>query len=258
MNTTRIYLKALGILFFAFFLTDRASAQTTSIADGSVLSNFITEYLQDRVRIGTRLGGSWLTDSDSGHKGGTYGSGTYLGTIYGLKEKNRWLPNKPYLAYGLTPCLEVEVAYEKMTNTTLATDSDTGLKKSDGDAVLAGPTLSLIAKYPHDSQVVPSIGIGLGFFNGDFLETAEWAASDWGTSQRRRQMVVDSTLALLVTAGLSWNFADHWAVDCSLQYIRADSDATFYGFTDGVLDTEQTGHFPFDSFALRVGLAYAF
>ena len=258
MNFRKHLLIALSILLCHCAIVGPATAQTTSTFDDAGFARFFDEYLEGRLRFGTRLGGFWLTDGDSGHKGGTYGSGTYLGTIYGLKEKSGWLPNKPYLAYGLTPYLEIEAAYEKMTIATLAIDSDTGLKKTDGDAVLAGPTLSLIAKYPNDSGLVPSIGIGLGFFNGDFQETADWSSSYWGTAQRRRQMVVDSTLALLLTAGLSWNFADNWSVDCSLQYVEADSDATFYGFTDGVQDTEQTGHFPFNSVALRFGLAYSF
>ena len=274
-------MKILSALLLAMLATDSATAQTArplspdtdtqavsqlatatkraeAADDDNGLSLFFTEYLKDRVRIGTRLGGRLLIDSDSGHKGGTYGSGTYLGTIYALEEKNTWLPNKPFLAYSLTRYLEIEAAYDTMTSATLATDSDSGVEKTDGDAVLAGPTISLIAKYPNDFNVVPYIGLGLGFFNGDFLETEDWAHSDWGTSQRDRLMVVDSSIGLLLTAGLSWNFSDHWSLDCSLQYVKTDSDATFYGYTDGVLDTEQSGHFPFDNFAMRLGMAYTF
>ena len=281
MNVLRLLINSLSALLLAMLLTDSATAQTgqplpldinmqaasqlprvtkhaEAAADGNSFSAFCAEYLKDRVRIGTRLGGRLLTDSDSGHKGGTYGSGTYLGTIYALEEKNTWLPNKPFLAYSLTCYLEIEAAYDTMTASTLATDSDSGLKKTDGDAVLAGPTISLIARYPNNFGVFPYIGLGLGFFNGDFLETEDWAHSDWGTSQRDRLMVVDSSIALLLTAGVSWSFSDHWALDCSLQYVKADSDAIFYGYTDDILDTEQSGHFPFNNFALRLGMAYTF
>ncbi|EKD40462.1 MAG: hypothetical protein ACD_75C00048G0008 [uncultured bacterium] len=220
--------------------------------------SFVKDYLQGKLQLGTRMAYRILTDSESGQKGGRYGSGTFLGTIYALDEQQDYLPGKMFLAYFFTKHFGVEFAYDSMKAETVATDSDTGMVKTDGDVILSGPTVSLLGKYPNAAPFTPYAGIGLGFLNGDFDETADWAHSDWGGSDRNRMMVVDSTTALLLTAGVNWAFDPHWLFDCSLQYVRADADAVFYGATDGIVDTEQAGHFPLDNVALRLGVIYSF
>lgn len=221
--------------------------------------SFVKDYIQGKLQLGTRLAYRILTDSDSGYKGGIYGSGTYLGTIYALDEQQDYLPSKLFLAYFFTKHFGVEFAYDSMKAETVATDMDTNMVKTDGDAILSGPTLSLLGKYPNITSFTPYAGIGIGFLNGDFDETADWAHSSWGESDRNRTMVVDSTTALLLTAGVNWAFnGGQWLLDCSLQYVQADADAVFYGATDGVVDTEQAGHFPMDNVALRLGVIYSF
>lgn len=138
-------------------------------------------------------------------------------------------------------------------------DTDIGLIKTDGNAILSGPTISLLGRYRNSTAFTPYAGIGLGFFNGDFDEDPVWAHEIWwGYANRNRQMVVDNTTALLLSAGTTWAFTPNWLLDMSLQYVHADADATFYGDVDGVIDTIQQGHFPMDNLALRLGLTYSF
>jgi len=232
--------------------------QPTADAENNTESAFFNTYIHGKLQFGTRLAYRSLTDADSGNKGGTYGSGTYLGTIYGLDEKQSYAPDKIFATYYFLDNFGIEFAFDRLLARTLAMDTYNGVEKTDGDVILAGPTLSLIGRYGNKTPFTPYAGIGLGFFNGDFDETADWAHSDWSWAQRDRLMVVDSTTALLFTAGVAWTLSDHWFVDSSVQYIKADADATFYGYTDGTLNTEQTGHFPVDNVALRLGVGFSF
>lgn len=219
---------------------------------------FAQNWLEGRLQLGTRTVHRFLTDKDSGHKGGTYGTGTYLGTIYGLDEVQAYAPTRMFLAYYFTKNIGVEFAYDSMKVETVAVDSDTQKVKTDGDAILAGPTISLLGRYPNATALTPYAGIGLGFFKGDFDEDPAWAHEYWGTDDRNRQMVVDDTTALLLTAGATWAFNPHWLLDMSMQYVRADADAVFYGDVNGEVDTVQPGHFPMDNVALRLGITYSF
>lgn len=232
--------------------------EATADAEGKTDSEFFDTYIHDKLQLGTRLAYRSLTDDDSGHKGGRYGSGTFLGTIYGLDEEQSYAPDKFYATYYFLENLGIELAYDRVVAETLATDASTRAEKTDGDVILSGPTLSLIGRYRNKTAFTPYGGIGLGFFTGDFDETEAWAHTDWGWAERDRRMVVDDTTALLLTAGVAWKLTDHWFVDGSMQYVKADADATFYGYIDGEQDTEQTGHFPLDNVALRLGVGFNF
>ena len=219
---------------------------------------FYEQYIQGKLQIGTRMVYRSLTDADSGFKGGTYGSGTYLGTIYAVDEEQSYVPNKFFITYYFTKYFGFELAYDSMEAKTVAWDIYNNVDKSDGNVSLAGPTMTLLGKFANSTPFSPYIGIGLGFFKGDFDEAAEWAHSDTSLGSRDREMVVDSVTAVLLTSGLTWSFATNWLLDLSLQYVKADPDVVFNGYTNGRLDTEQWGHFPMDNIALRLGIVYSF
>jgi opacity protein-like surface antigen len=247
----------LGILN-SFAPSAESAEQPQSKPDDDWTKTFFTDYIHEKLEIGTRFSYRYLTNADSGHQGGTYGSGTYLGTIYGLDEEQDYLPNKFFLAYYFNHYLGLELAYDSIEAETVAWNTSTGSKKTDGNVTLSGPTVSLIAKYPNTTRFTPYLGLGLGFFSGDFDRDSAWAYSDWGTSDRNRYMIVDDVTALFVNAGFIWKFNQNWYIDTSLQYLHADPDATFYGYTDDVCDTVQTGHFPLDNVSLRLGIGYSF
>ncbi|MFT5726155.1 MAG: outer membrane protein W [Desulforhopalus sp.] len=232
---------------------------------------FVDKYITGRLLIGTRMSSRSLTDSDSGHVGGRYGSGTYLGTIYSIDEVQDYVPYLFFLKYFFSEYIAAELAYDSVTGETVATSIGYSGVKSDGDITISGPTLSLVAHYPNSTKFSPYVSLGLGFYSADFDEAAPWALGYKDPSQyealgspsttyggRTREMVVDSDVGILFGLGCTYAFTDNWLLDLSMQYTQVDVDATFNGYTNGVLDTEQDGLFPMDNVALRLGLAYQF
>ena len=234
-------------------------------------SEFFEKYIAGRLQIGTRTGLRVLTDSDSGNEGGRFGSGTYLGTIYALDESQDYAPKYFFLKYFFNDYIAAEIAYDSVSAETVATSIGYSGDKTDGEVTVSGPTISLVAHIPNSTKFSPYGSVGLGFYSGDFDEEAHWALGYRDPSQyealgspstiyggRTRQMEIDDKIGFILGLGCTYNFNQHWLLDLSMQYTQVDVDATFYGYTNGVLDTEQEGHFPMDNFAFRLGLAYQF
>ncbi len=245
-----------------------ATGETTEETE----SEFYKNYIKGKLSIGTRIVYRSLTDGDSGAKGGLQGSGTFLGTIYALDEEQNYAPTKIFLGYDFTKYFGIELAWDSMEASTKATSIYSSEIKSDGEVSLYGPTLSLLVKIPNKTQFTPYGGLGIGFFSADFDESADWALGYQGPSHyeslgspstpfngHTRSMEVDSTTAFLLTIGVSWFPTENWFLDLSGQYVKADTDATFTSFQDGVqTGTPQTGNFPMDNFAVRFGIGYRF
>ncbi|BHH84207.1 OmpW family outer membrane protein [Desulforhopalus sp. 52FAK] len=234
-------------------------------------SGFVDQYIAGRLQIGTRMATRSLTDSDSGHEGGTYGSGTYLGTIYALEEVQDYTPYLFYMKYFFSDYIAAELAYDSVTAETRATTVGYSGDKTDGDVTLSGPTISLVAHIPNSTKFSPYASIGVGFYSGDFDEAASWALgyktpSDYedagspstALNGRIREMVTDDAVGILLGLGCTYALNANWLLDISMQYTQVDVDATFNGYTYGVLDTVQNGNFPIDNIAFRLGLAYQF
>jgi len=234
-------------------------------------SEFVAKYITGKLQIGTRMSTRVLADSDSGYEGGTFGSGTFLGTIYAIDEVQDYVPYLFFVKYFFTDYIAAEFAYDSVQGETLATTPGYTGNKSDGDITVSGPTVSLVAHIPNSTKFSPYASFGIGFYSGDFDETAHWALGYREPSQydalgtpstiyggRTREIVIDDEIGILFGLGCNYAFTDNWLLDLSMQYTQVDVDATFNGFTNGVLDTEQDGHFPMDNFAFRLGLAYQF
>ena len=242
--------------------------KTVESADGSMVMDLVSEkegseksaipdFIRGHLQIGTRSVFRTLTDDDSGHKGGSYGSGTYLGTIYALDEDQNVAPVQLFATYFFNDYVGIEFAYDQMEAETLATNGYTTTIKTDGNVSLAGPTISLIGRYKNKTSITPFVGIGAGFFSGDFDATSTWT-HDPSRNDAYRYMNVDDVTALLLTTGAEWEFVEHWMLNVSMQYVSADVDAEFDGYLDGVQYAAQTGHFPMDNIAFRLGIAYQF
>lgn len=246
-----------------------AGETTTAAPNTPAASDDHDSWIKDRLLIGTRSAYRILTNEDSGHRGGTYGSGTFLGTIYALDESQDLSPFKPFIAYNLTRYISVELAYDKEEADTVAASGS--VDKSDGRITLEGPTLTLIGRYPNSSPFTPYLGVGVGFFAADFDETAHWALgypnertyNALGSpstlyNDRIRRMEVDDVNTLVLCIGTMYRFRPNWHLDLSAQYFKTDVDATFYGYTAGELDTQLDGSFPMDNVSIRLGLVYQF
>ncbi len=222
-------------------------------------------------QVGTRLSYFSLTDGDSGHKGGTYGSGTFLGTIYALEENQSYLPFKFFGRVFYQKYIGLELAYDTIEAETRATSTGYGVK-SDGDISASGPTISIVARYPNESAFTPYVQVGIGLFSGDFDESDHWglgyqnpsdyaAAGSPSTANNgyHREIDVDSTTATIFGAGCYYMINENILVDLSFQYTSFDLDGTFYGIdADGDILIEQDGTFPMSNYQFRLGLAYQF
>ncbi|MFT5700812.1 MAG: outer membrane protein W [Desulforhopalus sp.] len=242
----------------------------SEVTDGEG-SEFVAKYITGRLQIGTRMSTTILTDSDSGHEGGTYGSGTYLGTIYAIDEVQDYVPSLFFLKYFFSDYIAAELAYDSVSGETVATSIGYSGDKTDGEITLSGPTISLVGHIPNSTKFSPYASVGVGFYSGDFDEAAHWALGYKDPSQyealgspstsyggRTREIVIDSEVGILLGLGCTYAFNQNWLLDLSMQYTQVDVDATFNGYTNGVLDTVQDGHFPMDNVAFRLGLVYQF
>ncbi len=270
MKKNSLSIKILWFTTAAIMATTCTNAEASGLmtATGATYEKFI----KGKLSIGTRLVHRTLTDSDSGHKGGTYESGTYLGTIYALEEEQSYIPNKLFIKYDFIEYLGVELAWDSMEANTLATLFLTDITKSDGTVTLYGPTISIVGQLPNKTEFTPYVGLGIGLFSADFDESADWQLGYQSPTQyesmgspstplnnHTREMDVDSTTAFIMSLGVNWAFDDNWFADLSGQYIAADPNVTFYSYTNGVQDAPpQYGHFPMDNITLRVGIGYRF
>lgn len=221
-------------------------------------SEFSEKYIKGHLQIGTNSLYRNLTDSDSGHRGGTYGSGTFLGTIYGLDESQNLAPLELKVSYFFNKYIGLQIGYDKIEAETLAWDHNNNTSKTDGDVSIAGPTLSIVARIPNSTPVTPFVGVGLDFYSASFDATSTWTNSPRYNGQAYNVMEVEDVTGHHFMIGAEWAFAKNWAVDITFKYTQADVDATYYGYYKGELYTTQEGHFPLDNTAFGVGLSYHF
>jgi opacity protein-like surface antigen len=228
-----------------------------------------SRYISGRLQLGTRSVYRRLTHSDSGAKGGGQGSGTFLGSIYALNENQDELPVQPFLVYYFTKYIGLELAYDSIEAETVAYSD--GYVKTDGNVSLGGPTLTLMGRYPNHTSFTPYVGIGIGFFQGDFDPDPAWALGYSnpivyqslgspvtlcdGTS---REMEIDNTVGILVITGVTYQVYQKWSVDLSAEYIKADADAVFRSYQYGESFVNDPGSFPLSNVTLRIGIVYEF
>ncbi len=224
-----------------------------------------TGYINKRLRVGVRTMHRVLTDGDSGHRGGWYGSGTFLGTIYGLDEEQNYMPFYFYVSWLHDEYVAIELAYDQIEAETKAMglrpgqpwyDLKNGYTKTDGTAQFAGPVLSILFRYPNETSFTPYAGFGVGFYNASFDCTPEWENPRYNY---HHVMEVDDTVAFNLTLGGEWSLHEHWYLDFSLQYVNATMDAKYTAYIDGIQAHKgRTGEFPMDNIAVRFGIAYNF
>ncbi len=251
--------------------------QTSSEATGAVVVDkqnkseqeselFADKYIKKHVRLGTRTVFRKLTDDDSGHKGEWYGSGTFLGTIYGLEEVQYPAPVYLYAQYLFNKYFGVELGYDRIEAETKAMgvypgqpfwDLKNGYEKTDGNVILSGPVVSLLGFFPNESAFTPYVRFGLGFMAAEFDRVADWKyASNGG----ERVMNVDDQVALQLGGGVEWKFYKQWSVNASILYtkVTVDTSFDFYNSARVKIQPTQFGEYPLDNVALLLGIAYSF
>ncbi len=225
--------------------------------DSSTANPFYDKYVAGKLQLGTRSVYRHFVNSDSGHRGGTFGSGTYLGTIYAMEEKQNFAPLHPYIIWYFLDNVGIEVAYDHLEAETVATSIYSKSDKTDGNVVLSGPTLSLLARYQNETKFTPWIGLGMFFYSASFDADPVWAHSKRYTDAYN-EMTVEDVQGLFFSLGADWEIDQHWLVNLSCQYMSVDVDAVYNGYLHGLQYTRQPGYFPVDNFSFRIGIGYQF
>ncbi len=224
---------------------------------GSGQSSFFDKYISGRLQIGSHSTYRHFQKADSGHKGGVYKSGTFLGTIYAVKEKQDFAPTYPYISWYFSKYIGVELAYDHITAETVATTGYNMIDKTDGDIELSGPTFSLLVRYPNETKFTPWIGLGMFLYSASFDPVPDWSYSKRYKGAYNK-MTLEDVQGVLLSAGVGWMFYDHWILNASVQYMSVDVDGVYDGYLNGVQYTKQFGHFPLDNISVRVGIGYQF
>lgn len=275
------------VLYVVFFLlmscfSGAATASETTSKNQAVdrlsagtgvgeMSGFVSKYITGKLQIGTRTGYRVLTDSDSGHKGGRSGSGTFLGTIYAIEETQDFMPKFFFAKYFFNEYFGIELAYDSIQGETRATSIGYPGIKSDGDITVSGPTVSLVVRYPTFTGFTPFASIGVGFYSGDFDPSGHWGQgypdpSVYNALGRpstlyhgvEREINIDDQLGITLGLGFAYAITSNWLLDLSVQYTAVDVDATFTRQQSNIFEVAGEGHFPMDNVAFRLGIAYQF
>ena len=153
-----------------------------------------------------------------------------------------------YLRYWFLPRVGLQAAWESVRGR--AWTLDTADPHYDGDMVLSGPSLLLMARYPNKTRCTPYAGVGLAWLQGDFREEASWSAGGW------RNMSASDTTGTLVSLGCEVKIWRRLQADFTLSYLNAESDAAWWYLTDTAYRAQWT--WPADSYLTQLGLTYAF
>lgn len=283
---------------FVFFAhsSQALAAETTSgsvkiIPDNSVVSSeskknpktgsdmYLADFLGP-LQIGTRMSHRTLTDSESGHKGGSYGSGTFLGTIYALDEEQSYMPLGLFAKLFFFDFLAVEIGYDSLEADTVATTPYYSTDKSDGKVSISGPTISLVGHLPQSvlkdvpyiSSLSPYGFVGMAFYSADFEASDHWAMgyhhpteyAEAGSPStplngHTRTMTAEDADGVFWGVGCTYPLTDALLLDVSARYTEVEVDATFrqYDYGESV-DDPQSGTFPLNNWAMRLGIVYEF
>ncbi len=212
----------------------------------------VAPYVAERLEIGLRLSHFGFRDPERATVSATGERGGYAPGIstYTLKEKQSYLP-LPYFRYNITPYVGLQLAWERLEGKTGTRDAHTlePYDHSNGNAVLSGPSFMVYGRYPFDG-IAPYAGLGLVLFSGTFKPEPGWHANGL------RNMAMDDTLGYLATLGTSVRLYEVWEADLSLSYMHARPDARYWMRGDS--RPRATWEFPMDSWAMQLGLKYAF
>jgi opacity protein-like surface antigen len=223
--------------------------------------------LEGRVAIGTRST-TYTLDTKSEPNYDAARRSYFIGSIDELGEVQDKSPTKFFIEARPIPHVGVELSREEVrAHTTTAVDGH-----SDGDFLVSGPTLSLVARWPNEYRVTPYAGVGLGFFQGDFDADAWWglgyaSEADWialgrprtPRNDRTRVMDTDDPTAELYFLGVDIQLYGNWSLDLFWRHMAVDLAAEFYVAQRGAaLTSPIAGTIPLSNDAWGIGARYHF
>ena len=197
------------------------------------------EKATSKWELGTRSTYYVFRDNTKGKKF----DGSYVGSLYELKDDQNYWPIKLFAQYMVCPYLGVGASYEHVEAVTW----DGG--GTDGTVELSGPVFYLTGRLPDYNLIRPYAEIGLAYLQSSFDYDPTWYA------QGRHEMELeDYSLGLSVALGADVLLTDYWSVNLLARYTEASVDAQVYTYG------KQTDHgnFAMDYFTFGLGAKYAF
>jgi len=208
--------------------------------------SFYANYIQDRLRVGTRVLWYSLTDTESGEEF----DGSFIGSLNRTTEDQDPAPVYFYAEYSITPYFGIGVSYDQFKVVTL--DSGGG----DGTFELDGPILYGFGRFENGSAFTPFLELGVAFYGIDFDAKPEWTFGN-GNFVRNRFETEDST-GFVVGGGLDIEIIEHLSVNLYLRYVSVDIDVDYVFTPNPQTERITQGTFPGDHFAYGLGIAYTF
>jgi len=211
---------------------------------------FAEAYILGRLEVGIRFTYFVLTDPGKRIFSDSSGNGVFLGgftegiSIDGLAEKQSALPSL-YARYRINDYFAVEAGWE-----TLGAETMTYFGHTDGDVELSGLSLLGVGFLTNDTRVTPFAGAGLAYLMGSFDH------APWG--QGVHIIESDDAIALLLNAGASIDVGNRLEVDLAFRYVKADVNSRFYLRHGSATSNHASWSFPFDNWAVQLGLKYMF
>jgi outer membrane protein W len=250
----------LPILALAGLAVIPARAQEAGVEAGASLALPADgAWYSQRLILGTRVTGFILEDAHSG---------SFLGSINELDAEQDFAPYKVFADYFFLDWLGVELTWDTVAaQTTTAIDGH-----HDGSLEIAGPILTVVARWVSEYVWTPYAGVGVGLFSGDFTPETWWelaysSKADWESlgsphvprNNRTRNFDVDDPVGLVLTAGTGLYLTEHWSMDFYVRYTDVEIDVDYTIQQKGaVIDDRGTSSVPLSNFAAGVGVAYWF
>ncbi len=229
-----------------------------------------SDVLHDHLRVGVRYRQVRLTDSKRSL------DNSFLGSITELNEQRdydaltwltfEWLAN-PYAGLRFN--------WEQVRAQTSTTSYD---NHSDGNIDLMGPQLSLLLRLPNQTRLTPTAGIGYAWLTSTFEHNPTWYNGFGGTTKQadydawvaagsppwpnhgyRREILLDDTTALILTAGLEIRLTDHLDFNIFVQNMEVQEVGVTYNLSfGGNVFESQEAKFPMSNVGYGAGLRWTF
>ena len=175
-------------------------------------NNFYSTYIVNRLEIGTRITHFTLLDNKKGDS--ITRIGTFFGTVNQLKEDQDYLPAKLFVQYRIIPQFGVGLAYDKFGFDTGDWGMGSGIGGSDGKAVLSGPLVYLLGRYPNKTRFTPFGELGIALYSATFDADANWASSN------DKRVSLGSTTGYYLAAGCDMQITEQFLIDLYGRYMN--------------------------------------
>jgi outer membrane protein W len=220
--------------------------------------NRFRAFSANRLEVGTRITAFALQDTTNPK---------FLGTINRLKESQSALPLKIFIDWFFHPNWGGELMWDY-----LRVETGTREGNSDGDWTLTGPVLSVIGRYPNDTQWTPYAGLGFAFYNAGFEPEAWWhlgfhSPDEWiaegspgeSISGLTQNMQPKDPVGIVVQGGCTYEFAADWLLDLHARFTSVEIDDFHVLSVEGTpIDSRGTYKIPLSHISFGIGIRYAF